>query len=149
MKKRMKLRRKSLLLTSLLLLPIGHGTSALAASPSPSPSPSAKAAHSETRIHGLSAAQQAAIAAAKLTYQSAVQSALDGANKAIADARSIRDQALAAAGKDVNVRKLAHSDFMNSSAQIWGVFKTSVAAAKGTFDSTVTAIKSGEAPTTK
>jgi hypothetical protein len=147
MKKRMKLRRKSLLLTSLLLLPIGHGTSALAASPSPSPS--AKAAHSETRIHGLSAAQQAAIAAAKLTYQSAVQSALDGANKAIADARSIRDQALAAAGKDVNVRKLANSDFMNSSAQIWGVFKTSVAAAKGTFDSTVTAIKSGEAPTTK
>jgi hypothetical protein len=147
MKKRMKLRRKSLLLTSLLLLPIGHGTSALAASPSPSPS--AKAAHSETRIHGLSAAQQAAIAAAKLTYQSAVQSALHGANKAIADARSIRDQALAAAGKDVNVRKLANSDFMNSSAQIWGVFKTSVAAAKGTFDSTVTAIKSGEAPTTK
>ncbi len=147
MKKRMKLRRKSLLLTSLLLLPIGHGTSALAASPSPSPS--AKAAHSETRIHGLSAAQQAAIAAAKLTYQSAVQSALGGANKAIADARSIRDQALAAAGKDVNVRKLANSDFMNSSAQIWGVFKTSVAAAKGTFDSTVTAIKSGEAPTTK
>ncbi len=147
MKKRMKLRRKSLLLTSLLLLPIGHGTSALAASPSPSAK--AKAAHSETRIHGLSAAQQAAIAAAKLTYQSAVQSALDGANKAIADARSIRDQALAAAGKDVNVRKLANSDFMNSSAQIWGVFKTSVAAAKGTFDSTVTAIKSGEAPTTK
>jgi hypothetical protein len=94
-------------------------------------------------MEGPTALQKSAIAAAKITYQASVQSALNGANKAIADARSIRDQALAAAGKDANVRRLANSDFMSSSSQIWSAFKVSVAAAKSAFDTQIASIKNG------
>jgi len=111
--------------------------------PAPSTSPSAGGVQPQNshKPHGLTADQKAALATALTTYKATVQSALDGANKAIADARSIRDQALAAAPHDNNVRTLAFSDFRNSSNQIWSAFKSAVAAAKATYDSTVAAIK--------
>jgi Spy/CpxP family protein refolding chaperone len=111
--------------------------------PAPSTSPSVGGGQPQNshKPHGLTADQKAALATALTTYKATVQSALDGANKAIADARSIRDQALAAAPHDNNVRALAFSDFRNSSNQIWSAFKSAVAAAKATYDSTVATIK--------
>ena len=76
-----------------------------------------------------------------MTYKAAIQSALDGAHKAIADAQSIRDQAFAAAPKDKNVRALANSDFKNSSTQIWDAFRSSTAAAKASYEAAINAIK--------
>ena len=128
-----------------LLCSLTLGSSALAESPRPSttPSTSAKpvASPSATTRHGLTQAQKDSLAAALVTYKAAIQSALDGAHKAIADAQSIRDQAFAAAPKDKNVRALANADFGRSSTQIWDAFKSSTAAAKATYDSTVNAIK--------
>ena len=150
-----KKRVRGLALASFFLLPVLSVVTtqfAVAASPSPatpSLSPSAQPSHSPNPVHthgimeGPTALQKSAIAAAKITYQASVQSALNGANKAIADARSIRDQALAAAGKDANVRRLANSDFMSSSSQIWSAFKVSVAAAKSAFDTQIASIKNG------
>lgn len=122
-------------------------TSPAQASSAPStaaPSPSTSGAASPTpKKHGLTQAQRDALSAAQTTYKSSVQSALDGANKAIADARSIRDQAVVASPKDKNVRALANSDFKNSSIQIWTAFKASVAQAKSTYDAAVASIKAG------
>jgi hypothetical protein len=129
------------------------GSAAMAASPATTPSatPSTSAnpstsskpagSPSATARHGLTQAQKDALAAALTTYKAAIQSALDGAHKAIADAQSIRDQAFAAAPKDKNVRNLANQDFKNSSTQIWNAFKSSTAAAKATYDSTISTIK--------
>ena len=128
-----------------LLCLLTLGSPAMAESPRPSAipstSPKSSASPSATARHGLSQAQKDALAAALVTYKAAIQSALDGAHKAIADAQSIRDQAFAAAPKDKNVRALANADFARSSTQIWDAFKSSTAAAKATYDSTVNAIK--------
>ena len=128
-----------------LLCSLTLGSSAMAESPRPSttPSTSAKpvASPSATTRHGLTQAQKDALAAALVTYKAAIQSALDGAHKAIADAQSIRDQAFAAAPKDKNVRALANSDFKNSSTQIWDAFKSSTAAAKASYEAAINAIK--------
>lgn len=124
------------------------GSSAMAASPtttssaSPSTSPKPVGSPSATTRHGLTQAQKDALAAALTTYKAAIQSALDGAHKAIADAQSIRDQAFAAAPKDKNVRNLANQDFKNSSTQIWDAFKSSTAAAKATYEAAINSIKS-------
>jgi len=144
-------------LSSACLLPVLSSTNADADTPSPTtatPSPSqthvsTSPTHSPERKHGPAEQQKIALAAAKSAYQSAVKSALDGANKAIADARSIRDQALAAAGKDANVRKLANSDFLNSSSQIWSAFRASVAAAKAAYDEQLLTIKNSNTPVSK
>lgn len=101
------------------------------------------AASATSKKHGLTQAQKDALAAAQTTYKTAVQSALDGANKAVADARSVRDQALAASPQDKNVKALAINDFKSSSTQIWSAFKASVAQAKAAYDAAVAAIKNG------
>jgi len=128
-----------------LLCSFPLGSLAMAESPRPSaiPSTSAKpvASSSATPRHGLTQAQKDALAAALVTYKAAIQSALDGAHKAIADAQSIRDQALAAAPKDKNVRNLAKQDFKNSSTQIWDAFRSSTAAAKASYEAAINAIK--------
>ena len=100
-------------------------------------------ANSPVKKHKLSDTQKSALLAAQNTYKASVQSSLDGANKAIADARSIRDQALAASPQDKNVRALANSDFKSSSTQIWAAFRASVAQAKSTYDAAIAAIKAG------
>ena len=149
--------KRGILHASILLLSLSVVTpaSSYASSPSATPSASAQATppiHQKsqddssshpnpTATHGLTKVQKDAIAAALVIYKAAIQGALDGANKGIADARSIRDQALAAAPRDKNVRSLALADFLTSSHQIWSAFKTSIAAAKSTFDAAVAAIK--------
>ena len=104
-------------------------------------SPTQTAAPSTPKKHRLTSDQRAALLAAQTTYKAAVQSALDGAHKAIADAQSIRDQAIAASPQDKNVRAIAINDFKVSSSQIWSVFRSAVAKAKATFDAAVTSIK--------
>ena len=92
----------------------------------------------------LSQEQKSAITAAAATHQAAIQGALDGANKAVADARSIRDQAIAMAPKDKSVKALANSEFKKSSDQIWSAFKSNTAAAKAAYEAAVIAIKAGK-----
>jgi thiol:disulfide interchange protein len=111
-------------------------------SASPSTSPRSSASPSSSARHGLTQIQRDALATALATYKAAIQSALDGAHKAIADAQSIRDQAFAAAPKDKNVRALANADFARSSTQIWDAFKSSTAAAKATYEAAINTIKS-------
>jgi hypothetical protein len=91
---------------------------------------------------GLTNAQRSAIERANATYQLAIKGALDGANVAIADARSIRDQAIAAAPTDKNVHNLAISDFKLSTTQIWAAFKRATASARAAHDAAIAAIKS-------
>jgi hypothetical protein len=97
--------------------------------------------HSAPKQHVLTAEQKSALQGALATYKAAIKRALDGANKAVADARSIRDQALAAAPQDKNVKNLANSDFKNSLTQIWSAFRTTVAAAKATYQAAEVSIK--------
>jgi hypothetical protein len=111
------------------------------ATPAPSQSPLTAPSHSAPKQHVLTAEQKSALQGALATYKAAIKSALDGANKAVADARSIRDQALAAAPQDKNVKNLANSDFKNSLTQIWSAFRTSVAASKATYDAAASSIK--------
>jgi thiol:disulfide interchange protein len=109
--------------------------------PSHSPATSPLSSQGNSHQHGLTAEQKSALQGALATYKAAIKSALDGANKAVADARSIRDQALAAAPQDKNVKNLANSDFKNSLTQIWSAFRTTVAAAKATYDAAASSIK--------
>ncbi len=97
--------------------------------------------HSAPKQHVLTAEQKSVLQGALAIYKAAIQSALEGANKAVADARSIRDQAIAAAPQDKNVKNLANSDFKNSLTQIWSAFRTTVAAAKATYDAAASSIK--------
>lgn len=129
----------ALSLTAALIFTIGS-TPAYAQDSSHA-SPTQTAAPSIPKKHRLTSDQRAALLAAQTTYKAAVQSALDGAHKAIADAQSIRDQAISASPQDKNVRALAINDFKVSSSQIWSVFRSTVAQAKATFDATVTSIK--------
>lgn len=149
--------KSSLAIAPVALLICAAGAPVHAASPSaapvvsPSASPSAMASSTskgsptpsptQSPRRGLTQAQKDALALALTTYKASIQSALDGAHRAIADAQSIRDQALAAAPKDKNVRSLAFSDFKNTSNQIWSAFKEATGAAKALYDSTVSTIK--------
>jgi hypothetical protein len=128
------------ILISVLPASISYATEAMP-SPSHSPAPAASPSQGAAKQHGLSAEQKSALQGALATYKAAIKSALDGANKAVADARSIRDQALAAAPQDKNVKNLANSDFKNSLTQIWSAFRTTVAAAKATYDAAASSIK--------
>jgi hypothetical protein len=86
--------------------------------------------------------QKSAIAAAAATYKASVQQALEGANRAVADAKSLLQQELAVAGKDKALRDLAIANFKKNTAQIWTAFRKSTAEAKSTFVAAVAAAKS-------
>lgn len=122
--------------------PISTTTPSPLASSSPKPHDDASPKPSVAPQPKLTQQQKIEMANALTAYKATIQSALDGANKAIADARSIRDQALSAAPKDKNVRALAFEDFKRSSTQIWDAFRSSVAAAKTAYDAQVATIKS-------
>ena len=102
------------------------------ANPSPSPT---------TQKPVLTPQQKSAIATAATTYKASVQQALEGAHRAVADAKSLLDQELAIAGKDKTLRDLAIANFKKNTAQIWAAFKKSVAEAKGAYTSAVSSIK--------
>ena len=101
----------------------------------------ASSPHANPHKSGLTLTQRSAIAGASADYHLALKRALDGANVAIASARSIRDQAVAAAPKDKNVQELANSDFKRSTTQIWSAFKSAAAAAKAAYDAAIASIK--------
>ena len=104
--------------------------------PSANPSPS-----STTQKPVLTPQQKSAIAAAATTYKASVQQALEGAHRAVADAKSLLDQELAIAGKDKTLRDLAIANFKKNTAQIWAAFEKSVAQAKVAYTSAVSSIK--------
>ena len=85
--------------------------------------------------------QKSAIAAAATIYKASVQQALEGAHRAVADAKSLLDQELSIAGKDKTLRDLAIANFKKNTAQIWAAFKKSVSEAKVAYTSAVSSIK--------
>ena len=104
----------------------------------PSPVSSAVAKAQST----LSTQQQVSVAEAKAAYKSAAQQALDGANRAVADAKSLLQQELAAAGKDKTLKALALAEYKKNTADIWSAFKKTTADAKAALDSATATVKS-------
>ena len=134
--------KRSSLFCALLALSASTLSSSYADSPSATPSAThASWPKGSPHKSGLTLTQRSAIASASAEYQLALKRALDGANVAIASARSIRDQAVAAAPKDKNVQELANSDFKRSTTQIWSAFKSAAAAAKAAYDAAIASIK--------
>ena len=122
---------KTLLLISILAFAL-LGNSAFAADQATTPSPS------KTK---LTEQQKSQIAAAQAAYKATAQQALDGTNRAIADAKSLKEQAIAAAGKDKALIEMAKADYKKNSAEIWAAFKKTIAEAKATRDAAIAAIK--------
>ena len=90
----------------------------------------------------LSTQQQVSVAEAKAAYKSAAQQALDGANRAVADAKSLLQQELAAAGKDKTLKALALAEYKKNTADIWSAFKKTTSDAKAALDSATATVKS-------
>ena len=84
-------------------------------------------------------AQKKAVDDAKAAYQAAAQAALDGANRAVADAKSLLDQALTAAGKDKALQQMAYADYKRNKDEIWSAFKQTIADAKSKRDAAIAA----------
>ena len=122
---------KKLLLISILSCAL-LGNSAYASDQATTPS------SSKTK---LTEQQKSQIAAAQAAYKATAQQALDGANRAIADAKSLLEQAIAASGKDKNLIAMAKADYKKNAAEIWAAFKKTIADAKATRDAAIASIK--------
>ena len=85
--------------------------------------------------------QKAAIASASSAYKASVKQALEGASRAVADAKSLLAQELTAAGKDKTLRAMALSNFKKNTAEIWAAYKKSIDESKAIFTVAVTAAK--------
>lgn len=113
-------------------------TATLTPSPSPSPQLTAKAKPAKQI---LTQAQKDAIAAAHLAFSNAKINAQNGFDRAIADAQAIRDQAIAAAGKDKNALSAAGKDYRTSYRAILNAYKADLKNAKSVFQAAIAALK--------
>lgn len=113
-------------------------TATLIPSPSPSPQSTAKAKPAKQI---LTQAQKDAIAAARLAFSNAKINAQNGFDRAIADAQAIRDQAIAAAGKDKNALSAAGKDYRTSYRAILNAYKADLKNAKSVFQAAIAALK--------
>lgn len=103
-------------------------------SASPSPSPAA------VKKPRLTVDQSVALAAAQAAYATAVANARNGFSRAIADAKSVLDQSMAAAGKDKAAIALAKQTYKDSYSQIFQALTAGLDAAKSAFESAKLAI---------
>jgi len=101
-------------------------TTAFAAD-TPSPQSSPSATHSKQT---LIQAQKDAISAARAVFAAAKSSAQNGFDRALADAKAIRDQAIAAAGTDLNAVRAAKRSYRDSYKMILHAYKSDLDAAK-------------------
>ena len=95
------------------------------ATPSAQPSLMAKSVK-----HVLTQAQKDAIAAARAAFATEKTDAQNGFNRALADARAIRDQAILAAGTDKNAIAIARKAFRDSYRIIMNAYKSDIENAK-------------------
>lgn len=100
--------------------------------PKASPNPSASAAAAE---------KAAALASARDAYTLATNNALQGFDRAVADAKAIRDQALLAAGTDKTARAAAMAEYKNEYSQIYQAFTAQILAAKQALAAAKSSIK--------
>lgn len=121
-----------------LVLIAGVPTIAYADTASPTPSSTAK----PPLKHGPSQAQKIAIAAAKSAFAAAKIDAKNGVDRALADAKAVRDQAILAAGTDKNAVAAAKKSYKESVQTIVIAFKTYMANAKATLAGALAAASS-------
>ena len=88
----------------------------------------------------LSPAQESAIKTAKESYLATIKQAREGAIRAVADAKSLLEQELAAAGKDKELKANAVVNYKKNVAAIWAAFKKTETEAKTTLRSTLNSI---------
>jgi hypothetical protein len=104
------MRKKFIILLSLVAIMSATPVTVFAADlPSPQSSPSAK---QSKQI--LTQAQKDAISAARAVFAASKVSAQDGFARAVADAKAIRDQAIAEAGNDLKAARAAKKNYGNS-----------------------------------
>ena len=115
----------------------------------PSPSAPTKGGHHGTdgnnggnnsANNSAAAARKAARDAARAAWQNALMQAQNGRDLAFADASATLSQALAAAGKDKTVRKAANDEFRVTAKAIIAAYKQAVAQANQAYKAALAAI---------
>ena len=121
-------------------------TATPSASTLPSPSAPTKGGHHGNNggntgaNNSAAAARKAARDAARAAWQNALMQAQNGRDLAFADASATLSQALAAAGKDKTVRKAANDEFRVTAKAIIAAYKQAVAQANQTYKAALAAI---------
>jgi hypothetical protein len=113
----------SILLFSLAL----SGIAPTAAMAVPTPHPTSTIAHTK---HTLTQQQKDAIAGAQAAYASAKSDAFNGFDRALADAKAVRDQAILVAGNDHLAIRAANKTYKDSYKTILQVYKSDLRNAK-------------------
>ncbi len=91
--------------------------------------------------HDLTQAQKDAIAVARSIYVTAKSDALNGFDRATADARAIEDQAIAAASKDKAVINAAKTSYKHFYQMIFQDYKAALRNAKATLINSIATAK--------
>lgn len=124
------------MLISCAFIFVSPATSVASVTSSPQPSsPATPLAHS------LTPAQRDSIAAARAAFAVAKKNALDGFDRAVADAQAVRDQAISAAGTDQRSVRLAKKIYRDSYRTILNAYKSDLKDAKSKFAKAIVAIK--------
>jgi hypothetical protein len=118
--------KRSVIAVSLVALMSFAPTSAFATD-APSPQASPSASHLKQI---LTQTQKVAIVAARVAFSLARSNAQNGFDRAIADAKAIRDQAIASAGTDANSIRLAKKNYNDSYKIILRAYKSDLNAAR-------------------
>ena len=139
--------KKSLISLFLVTFLAFSGTSARATDQSPRPSHTKSVSERPTPSQSnkarptLSPAQESAIKAAKESYIATIKQAREGASRAIADAKSLLEEQLVAAGKDKELKATAIANYKKNVAAIWAAFKKTAVEAKATLRTSLSTIK--------
>lgn len=130
------MKRTNVILISLASVFLSPGVALAANTPSPqhtfavAPSPKS-----------LTSSQTESIEAARVAFAVARKNALNGLDRAIADAQAIRDQAISSAGKDMSAIRTAKKNYRNSYLLIENAYRSDLKSAKSTLVRALAAIK--------
>lgn len=91
--------------------------------------------------HSLTQAQKDSIAAARATFEADKKNALEGFDRAIADAQAVRDQAISAAGADQNSIRIAKKNYRESYRTILNAYKLDLKNARSNLAKAIAAAK--------
>lgn len=130
-------KRTSLALLSIAMM-LASSSSGFAAD-TPKPLSTAKATKQV-----LTQMQKEAIAAARAAFALARSNALNGFDRAIADAQAIRDQSIGSAGKDMNSIRVAKKNYRDSYKIILRAYESDVNAAKSVLNNALAAVRASQ-----
>jgi len=108
------------------------------ATETPSSRPSSSVAPS---VHSLTQAQKDSVAAARAAFVIAKKDALEGFDRAIADAQAIRDQAIVVAGSEQSSIRLAKKNYRASYGTILNAYRSDLKSAKLNFAKALAAVR--------